>query len=189
MHRSPKPGSTEEASISPPMPRKQARKSTTFNDIDAGEYRRVPPSVPQRAGSPSPRLHRGSCQSPWPLEDSESTKTQTSSRKRIRILRYIVSTCRRRHQRSRGHVPRRDPHHTAGRRGMLVSFHMLPIPLHYQTSTRNKAPTPHSIDSSIVSPSFVSRPEFDDLHAAFQESEIKASVELSVRITIFLHSS
>ena len=48
------PGSTEETSISLPLIRKQPRNSTTFNDPNAGEYKRDPnapltkPQAPQR---------------------------------------------------------------------------------------------------------------------------------------------
>lgn len=87
---------------------------------------------------------------------------------------------------------------------MLVSYHfvryMPSIPLHKaptrvvpparkRPSTHKKPPSiPHSVDLLIVSPTFVPRPEFDNLRVSFQDSEPEIDPELSVRITIFFHS-
>ena len=40
--------------ISPPVPRKQAKKSTMFNNPNTGEYRHVPPMHPPMNHSPNP---------------------------------------------------------------------------------------------------------------------------------------
>ena len=80
--------------------------------------------------------------------------------------------------------PRPPPPHAS-----LCSYTTYSVTQGAQTSTCNKSPTPHSIDSSIVSPSFVPHPEFDNVHVAFRDSETETGVDFQCVLSFSIHSS